>query len=140
MRILAKGKLLTYLPVGAIQTFLVVLLVNFYLVEGEDPTSKKLESIHRGKRDSSRNKQSRDDDGWAGPSGEDYSSDEPPSKDLEDVCLILKNFVQGMFRLFCLRESKKLEAYRSGKREGYKSDGDELATEDPSSQTHLGTR
>ena len=32
-----------------------------------------------------RNKGSRDEDGGAGPSGEDYSSDEPPSKDLEDV-------------------------------------------------------
>ena len=50
----------------------------------------------------SRNKRSRDEDGGAGPSGEDYFIDEPPSKDLEDVWLILKNFVQGMFRLFCL--------------------------------------
>ena len=32
--------------------FLVVLLVNFYLVQGEDQTSEKLESIHGGKRDS----------------------------------------------------------------------------------------
>ena len=50
----------------------------------------------------SRNKRSRDEDGGVGPSGEDYSSDEPPSKDLEDVWLIIKNFVQGMFQLFCL--------------------------------------
>ena len=38
------------------------------------------------------------------------------------------------------RGSKKLEAYRSGKRESYKSDVEELAKEGPSSQTHLGTR
>ena len=38
--------------VGVIQIFLVVLLTNFYLTEGEDQTSKKLESIHGGKRDS----------------------------------------------------------------------------------------
>ena len=50
----------------------------------------------------SRNKRSRDEDGGVGPSGEYYSSVEPPSKDLEDVWLIIKNFVQGMFRLFCL--------------------------------------
>ncbi|KAF3950511.1 hypothetical protein CMV_023748 [Castanea mollissima] len=115
-------------------------IIDFFAIEGEDQTTKKLESILGGKRDKgSRNKRSRDEDGGAGPSGEGCSSDEPPSKDLEDVWLILKNFVQGMFRLFCLRESKKLEAYRSGKREGYKSDGEELATEGPSSQTHLGT-
>ena len=38
--------------VGIKQIFLVVLLVNFYLVQGEDQTSEKLESIHGGKRDS----------------------------------------------------------------------------------------
>ena len=37
------------------------------------------------------------------------------------------------------RGSKKLEAYRSGKRESYKSNVEELAKEGPSSQTHLGT-
>nr|POF02625.1 hypothetical protein CFP56_59573 [Quercus suber] len=138
MRILAKGKLLTYLPwKERIQR--PRSLNPFTGGRGID-LGDRHHDLHYSTLEGSRNKQSRDDDGWAGPSGEDYSSDEPPSKDLEDVCLILKNFVQGMFRLFCLRESKKLEAYRSGKREGYKSDGDELATEDPSSQTHLGTR
>ena len=37
--------------VSIIQIFLVVLFVNFYLLEGEDEMSKKLESIHGGKRD-----------------------------------------------------------------------------------------
>ena len=106
-----------FYQVGVILIFLVVLLVNFYLVEGEDQTSKKLEPTHGGKRDSyqdiedpnqtitqlsincrthyedlgdcdhnlydstlegSRNKQSCDEDGEAGPSGEGYSSDKPP--------------------------------------------------------------
>ena len=49
-----------------------------------------------------RNKRSRDEDGGTGPNGEGYSRDEPPSKDLEDVWLILKNLVQGMFRLLFL--------------------------------------
>ena len=49
-----------------------------------------------------RNKRSRDEDGGTGPSGEGYARDEPPSKDLEDVWLILKNLVQGMFRLLFL--------------------------------------
>nr|XP_023872045.1 uncharacterized protein LOC111984658 [Quercus suber] len=116
-------------------------IINFFAMEGEDQTSKKLESTHGGKRDNyqdiedpnqtitqlcinckkhyedlgdchhdfydstlegSRNKRSCDEDGGAGPSGEGYSSDKPQSKDLEDLWLILKNFVQGMFRLFCL--------------------------------------
>ena len=50
----------------------------------------------------SRNKRSRDEDGRTGPSGEGYSRDEPLSKDLEDVWLILKNLVQGMFQLLFL--------------------------------------
>uniref|UniRef100_A0A7N2RBY6 Uncharacterized protein n=1 Tax=Quercus lobata TaxID=97700 RepID=A0A7N2RBY6_QUELO len=45
-----KGKFSTTLPVSIIQIFLVV-LVNFYLVEGGDQISKKLESIHGGKKD-----------------------------------------------------------------------------------------
>ena len=49
-----------------------------------------------------RTKRSRDEDGGIGPSGEGYSRDEPPSKDLEDVWLILKNLVQGMFQLLFL--------------------------------------
>ncbi|KAF3965955.1 hypothetical protein CMV_009905 [Castanea mollissima] len=153
-------------------------IIDFFAIEGEYQTTKKLESILGGKRDSyqdiedpnqtitqlsinirtpyedlgdchhdlydstlegSRNKRSHDEGGRAGPSGEGCSSDQPPSKGLEDVWLILKNFVQGMFRLFCLRESKKLEAHCSGKREGYRSDGEELPTEGPSSQTHVGT-
>ena len=38
-------------PVEIIQIFLLVLLVKFYLVEGGDQISKKLESIHGGKKD-----------------------------------------------------------------------------------------
>ena len=38
--------------VGIKQIFLVVLLVNFYLVQGEDQMFEKLESVHGGKRDS----------------------------------------------------------------------------------------
>ena len=37
--------------VGLIQNFLDVLLVNFYLVQGQYQMSKTLESIHGGKRD-----------------------------------------------------------------------------------------
>ena len=50
----------------------------------------------------SKNKQSHDEDGGTGPSVEGYSRDEPQSKDLKDVWLILKNLVQGMFRLLFL--------------------------------------
>ena len=49
-----------------------------------------------------RNKRSRDEDGGTGPSVEGYSRDEPLSKDLEDVWLILKNLVQGMFQFLFL--------------------------------------
>ena len=44
-----------FIQVGVIQIFLFVLLVNFYLVEREDQMSRKLESIHGGKRDSYQN-------------------------------------------------------------------------------------
>ena len=50
----------------------------------------------------SKNKRSRDEDGGTGPSREGYSRDKPPSKDLEDLWLILKNLVQGMFQLLFL--------------------------------------
>ena len=52
--------------------------------------------------EASRNKRSCDEDCGIGSSVEGYSRDEPPSKDLEDVWLILKNLVQGMFRLLFL--------------------------------------
>ena len=52
----------------------------------------------------SRNKRSHDEDGGAGPCGEGCSSDEPPSKDLEDVWLILWNFVE-CFNFFACKSS-----------------------------------
>nr|POE96795.1 hypothetical protein CFP56_27459 [Quercus suber] len=108
-----------------------LLLILRILVKGKFSTSLPIKG--------NRNKRSCDEDGGTGPSREGYSRDKPPSKDLEDVWLILKNLVQGMFRLLFLRGSKKLEVYCSGKRETYKSDIEELAKEGPSSQTHLGT-
>ena len=58
--------------------------------------------LYDSTEEASRNKRSPDEDGRTGPSVEGHSSDEPPSKDLEDVWLILKNLVQGMFRLVFL--------------------------------------
>ena len=46
-----SSSFLFFNQVSIIQFFLVVLLVNFYLVEGGDQISKKLESIHGGKKD-----------------------------------------------------------------------------------------
>ena len=59
--------------------------------------------IDNSSAEGSRNKWSRDEDGRTGPSGECYSSEDPPAKN--DVWLILKNLVQGMFRLLSCKLS-----------------------------------